>query len=134
MTSVKNLTYHARLLGIDGSELVSQKGSASAPENRSVKVGRISYTLPAAMAGRSFFLSVELRDPQGALVSSLMYPIGVSKSGDLEAFADLFDDMNAMPAADLKVVGSGRVRTNAGHHYRAEPGNAHRLLCQAATS
>ena len=101
---VKGLTYEVRVLGVGGETLASKNGSASAAENRSEKVGRISYTIPAELAGKSFFLSVELKGRGGALVSSIMYPIGVSKTGDLEAFKDLFDDMNAMPVADLKTT------------------------------
>ncbi len=101
---VKDYSYEARILGIDGRELSAQKGDASTPENRSTKVGHIAFAIPTALAGTSFFLSVELKDPDGKLVSSLMYPIGVSKSGNLEEYANLFEDMDRMPTADLTVT------------------------------
>jgi hypothetical protein len=54
------------------------------------------------MGGTSFFLSVELKDPNGALVSSVLYPIGVSKSGNLNEYTNLFSDMNKMPEVPIK--------------------------------
>jgi len=73
--SVKGQTFEARILGVAGEELASKNGSASAGENQSEKVGRITYTIPANLSGKSFFLSVELKGHDGALVSSIMYPI-----------------------------------------------------------
>ena len=111
---VKAYTYEARILGIDGGQLSVQNGAASTPENRSTRVGRVAFAIPPSLAGSSFFLSVELKDPEGKLVSSLMYPIGVSKSGNLEEFANLFEDMNRMPTADLTVTDAKGPRGSAG--------------------
>jgi hypothetical protein len=55
------------------------------------------------MAGKSFFVSVELAGKDGKKISDALYPIGISKSGNLDEYNDLFVGMNPLPVAALKV-------------------------------
>ncbi len=99
---LKGYTYVASLMDVGGRLLTAKRGTAETEANSSAKVGHLSFLIPYVMGGTSFFLSVELKDHEGKLISSVLYPIGVSKSGNLNDYRNLFSDMNKMPEAQLK--------------------------------
>ena len=101
-TPLAGASYTAKLFDIGSNVLTTASGKVSVAENSSVKVGRIEYTLPKSMAGKSFFVSVELTGSDGKEISDALYPVAVSKSGDVVDYRDIFADMNPMPEATLK--------------------------------
>jgi beta-mannosidase len=101
---VRDCMFSVNLLDIRGATLAGNSGPAQTEAGRSAGVGRIEYVIPASMAGRTFFVSVELRKNDGALVSDAIYPIAVSGAGNPGVFKDAFDEMNRMPKAVLSVT------------------------------
>jgi len=95
-------TYTAKLFDIESNVISTASGSVNVGENASLKVGRIEYAIPKRMAGKSFFISVELYGKDGKEIADALYPIAVSGTGDLNDYRGVFADMNPMPAAALK--------------------------------
>jgi beta-mannosidase len=101
---VKGASYSVKLLDTRGGTLAHISGKAKVEANRSEKVGRIEYVIPAAMTGKTFFVVVELMARDGAKLSDAVYPIAASATGDVENYEDIFADMNAMAPASVKAV------------------------------
>jgi beta-mannosidase len=101
---VKDCVYSVSLLDIQGGILAEKSGPAQTEANRSARVGHVEYTIPASMAGRTFFVSVELRRNDGSKISDSIYPIAVSGTGNPEKYQGAFDEMNRMPKAELTVT------------------------------
>ncbi len=99
--------YSIKLITPDGKTLAEKSGSAQAEANRSATVGRMEYPIPADAAGRSFFVVVELKNSDGKEVSDAVYPIAVSKTGNLDDYYNIFADVNAMGPVELKVAPAG---------------------------
>jgi beta-mannosidase len=98
--AVSTGTVTARLLDVEGATLVTRTAPARAEANRSAKVATISYEIPQAASGKTFFASVELDDEDGRLVSDVLYPIAATGSA---GYAGIFAEMNRMPAVAPKV-------------------------------
>ncbi len=103
-TPVAGATFTAKLLDRRGATLAELSGPAEAGANRSAKVGAIRYLIPPAMAGKSFFVSVELSANPGGRISEALYPIAVSRTGNLEDFANIFADLRGMPPVTLTLA------------------------------
>lgn len=99
--------YEAKLLDRTGKELARSSGSAQAPANSSATAGHVTYDIPASLAGSFFFVSAELKAKDGAIVSSVLYPIAIQKEGKPEQYADIFADIDRMPPASLNVNFAG---------------------------
>jgi beta-mannosidase len=110
---VRECTYRAALLDVEGRPMAQISGEAGADANRSARIGGVDLPISPEMAGRTFFLSVELSAKDGTRISEALYPIAVSKTGNLEDFANIFAGMKDMPGAGLKaaVEGNGACRT-----------------------
>jgi beta-mannosidase len=100
---VQECKFDVKLLDIQGKTLAEKSGLAQTEANRSSKVGRIEYPIPQDMAGRTFFIAVEITGKDGVKISDAFYPIAVSKTGDLNDYNSIFVDMSQMPAAILQV-------------------------------
>ena len=100
---VKDCSYDVKLLDVHGKVLAAKSGNAEVEANRSARIGRIEYQIPQEMAGSSFFVVVELHGKDGVTISDAFYPIAVSRSGDLDDYNDIFDDVNRMPATTVEV-------------------------------
>ncbi len=100
---VKAYKYIARIFDAEGHMLAEKSGGAEAEANQSTGIGKIEYKIPGEMKGRSFFVSVELNDNNGKEISYALYPIAVTKTGNLEDYNDIFDELNGMPQVPLKV-------------------------------
>jgi beta-mannosidase len=100
---VRDCVFSVRLFDVQGGILAGKSGPAQTEANRSAQIGRIEYAIPPSMAGRIFFVSVELKRNDGIKISDSVYPIAVSGTGNSEAFRNAFDEMNRMPKADLSV-------------------------------
>jgi beta-mannosidase len=98
---VKGFTYTVKLLDTQGKTLTQTSGPAETQANRSAMVGRIEYAIPAQMAGKTFFVVVELTGTDGVKISDAVYPIAVSKTDNLENYDNIFADMNAMAPVQL---------------------------------
>jgi beta-mannosidase len=98
--AVSTGTVTARLLDVEGRTLATRTAPARAEANRSAKVATLSYEIPQAASGKTFFASVELEGEDGRLVSDVLYPIAATESG---GFAGVFAEMNQMPAVAPKV-------------------------------
>jgi beta-mannosidase len=96
---VKHGTFTARLLDVQGKTLAEERGPARSRANESVKLGRIEYRIPETMTGRSFFVSVGLKDEDGREISDALYPIAVSRT---QGYAGIFAEMNVMPSVEIK--------------------------------
>ena len=101
-SSVKGSTYSVKLFDTQGKMLTQTAGVAETEANRSAKVGRIEYAIPAEMAGKTFFVVVELIGKDEVKVSDAVYPIAVSKTDNLENYNAIFADMNAMAPVEVK--------------------------------
>jgi beta-mannosidase len=99
---VKASTYSVKLFDTQGKMLTQTTGVAETEANRSAKVGRIEYAIPAEMAGKAFLVVVELKGKDGVKVSDAVYPIAVSKTDNLENYNAIFTDMSAMAPVPLK--------------------------------
>jgi beta-mannosidase len=106
---VKNCTFDIRLLDVSGKTLAQQSGPAQTEANQSSKVGRIEYKIPPEMAGRIMFVVVELTGKDDVKLSTAVYPIAVSKTGDVQDYRDIFAEMNAMRPAAIKAELVGTV-------------------------
>ena len=100
---VDHCTFHAKLLDVEGGVLAAKTGAARVAANQSATVGRIEFPIPQGMAGKTFFVSVELIGEDSSMVSSALYPIAVSKSGNLADYSGIFEQMNQLPRVDLKI-------------------------------
>ncbi|HXX64871.1 MAG TPA: glycoside hydrolase family 2 protein [Bacteroidota bacterium] len=100
---VEHCTFHAKLLDVAGGVLVSKAGAARVDANQSATVGRIEYPISQGMAGKTMFVSVELIGEDSSMVSSALYPIAVSKSGNLAEYSGIFEQMKDLPPVDLAV-------------------------------
>ena len=101
---VKDCVYSVRLLDVQGEILAEKSGAAQSEANRSASIGRIEYAIPASMAGRTFFVAVELKRNDSVIISDSIYPVAVSGTGGSEAFKNAFNEMNRMPRAELSVT------------------------------
>ena len=99
---VDGASYTARLFDMESNVIAAATGKADAGADASAKIGRIEYVLPKAMAGKSFFVSVELTGSDGKEISDAIYPIAVSKTGDLGDFRGILADVGSLPEAALK--------------------------------
>ncbi len=100
---VKGCKYIARILDIKGCTLVEKSGKAEAKTNQSVEIGKIEYKIPDKMEGRTVFVSVVLNDNNDREISYALYPIAVSKTGNMEDYNGIFEELNQMPQVSLKV-------------------------------
>ncbi len=113
-SAVAGCRYEARLLDLQGHELAAAGGPAESPANRSTGVGKLAYTIPAALAGTSFFISVGLKGRDGKPVSSVLYPIAVQGGGSSSDYANIFADMDHMPGVDLVEQSRAEMKPGAG--------------------
>jgi beta-galactosidase/beta-glucuronidase len=104
---VRGCTYRASLLDVAGKPITQISGPAEVEANRSARIGVVEFPIPLAMAGKTFFVAVELSAPDGKRISDALYPIAVSKTGDLEDFSNIFAGMRGMPEVKLEVTSAG---------------------------
>ena len=104
---VHDVTYVAKLFDIGSRVIATVTGAASVGPDASARIGKIEYTLPDSMAGKSLFVSVELAGSDGKEISDALYPIAVSRSGDMNEYRDIFADMSPMPEAAVKETWDG---------------------------
>ncbi len=118
---LKGLTYTAKLIGCEGSVLAEKVGSAAAGANSSVKISAIDYIVPDSMKGKTFFISVELKDAAGGKISDALYPIAVSGTGSLEDYNNIFAELMQTqkvplhveaPAPELRIGKNGTGKMN----------------------
>ncbi len=102
-TPVRECTFTALLLDCAGKVLSKNTGPAQTEANTSATIGRISFPIPSEMAGKTFFVSVELFGKDGKEISSALYPIAVSSDGNVQEYSNIFAELNHMPKVDLKV-------------------------------
>jgi hypothetical protein len=101
--SVSHCVYDAKILDIAGHELASQHGIAQAEANQSARVGSLTFQIPESMVGEAFFLSAEIKDQEGKLLSSVLYPIGVETQGTGDEHDALLKTISRMPQTTLTV-------------------------------
>ena len=102
-SSLKGLTYLAKLINCEGNVLTEKTGKAATGANSSAKISGIEYMIPESMKGKTFFVSVVLRDTSGDRISDSFYPIAVSGTGSLEDYCNIFAEINKTPKSPLKV-------------------------------
>jgi beta-mannosidase len=95
---VKSGTFKARILDVQGTTLAERNGLSHGGANASSKLTRIEYPIPEEMAGQTFFISAQLLDPQGREISSVLYPIAVSRTDDYQG---IFSALSAMPSVEV---------------------------------
>ena len=100
---VKEYKYIARLFDVKGKILIENSGHAEAKENQSIEIGKIEYKIPEEMKGRTFLVSVELKNNNDKKESDALYPIAVSKTGNPDEYNDIFEDLVRMPQIPLRV-------------------------------
>ena len=100
---VKDYKYVARILDIKGNTFIEKSGKAEAKTNQSIEIGKIEYKIPDNMKGRTFFVSVVLYDNNDSEISYALYPIAVSKTGNMEDYNDIFEELNQMPQVPVKI-------------------------------
>jgi beta-mannosidase len=101
---VKDCTFEAKLLTVQGRTLAEKSGPARTAANSSSTVGRIEFRLPGEIAGQTFFVSVRLRGNDNRTVSDALYPIAVTGSGNGEVYSGIFAEMGSMPQAGVSVA------------------------------
>ncbi len=101
---VKGCTYESKLISIHGKTLAEKSGPAATGANSSSEIGRIEYTIPAELAGKTFFVSVRLKGHDGNVVSDGLYPIAVTGEGSGDGYANIFAELGSMPPANLVVT------------------------------
>ncbi len=108
---LKGLAYTAKLIGCEGEVFVEKSGSAETGADSSAKIGGIEFKIPDSLKGRTFFVSVDLKDKTGEKISDALYPIAVSETGNLEDYWNIFSEINNTPKVSLKIepVDSGLV-------------------------
>jgi beta-mannosidase len=99
----KGNSYIAKLLNCDGKILTEKSGIAETGANSSTKIGTIEYNIPESMKGKTFFVSVELKNESAEKISDAIYPIAVSKTEDLEDYKNIFSELNLMPKLTLDI-------------------------------
>jgi len=102
--SVKDCTYEAKLITVQGKTLAEKSGAARTGANSSSRVGRIEFSIPAEMSGKTFFVSVRLKGSDGTTVSDALYPIAVSGPGTAEGYSGIFAEMGSMPPVTVGVA------------------------------
>ena len=100
---VKEYKYIARLFDVKGKILIENSGHAEAKENQSIEIGKIEYKIPEEMKGRTFLVSVELKNNNDKKESDALYPIAVSKTGNPDEYNNIFEDLVRMPQIPLRV-------------------------------
>ena len=100
---VKEYKYIARLFDVKGKILIENSGHAEAKENQSIEIGKIEYKIPEEMKGRTFLVSVELKNNNDKKESDALYPIAVSKTGNPDEYNNIFEDLVRMPKIPLRV-------------------------------
>jgi exo-1,4-beta-D-glucosaminidase len=100
---LKGLNYSARLFHCAGGMLAEKTGQAAAGANSSARISGIEYVVPDSMKGKTFFISVELKDSAGYKISDALYPIAVSGTGRLEDYNNIFAELTNIPKAALNV-------------------------------
>jgi hypothetical protein len=100
---VKEFTFIAKLIDCEGKILAEKSGLAETDANNSKKISVIELKIPEAMKGKTFFVSAELTDKSGKKISDVFYPIGVSKTGNLEEYNNVFSEIHQLPKSILKV-------------------------------
>jgi hypothetical protein len=100
---LNRLTFHAKLIRCDGEILSEKSGLAETAANSSAKIGGIEFQIPDSLKGKTFFVSVELRNKSGEKISDALYPIAVSNSGNMEDYSNIFSEINSQPKVPLKI-------------------------------
>jgi hypothetical protein len=113
---LKECTFIAKLINSESEILTEKSGSAKTGANSSTKMGGIEFKIPETMKGKTFFVSVELKDTSGEKISDALYPIAVSETGNLEDYNNIFAELNKMAKLSLKVepVNSESIIENTG--------------------
>lgn len=100
---LKGFTFIAKQINCEGKILAEKTGSAATGTNSSTKISGIEFKIPESIKGKTFFVSVELRDKSGEKISDAIYPIAVSETGNTEDFNNIFSEINKMSEVSLKV-------------------------------
>lgn len=101
--SVSGLNFFCRLIDSGGKVVLERSGVARAKSDRSTKFATIKYTIPVSMKGKAFFMSTLLNDKSGRRISDAIYPMAVSRTGDLDDYTGIFSQLNEMPETHLTV-------------------------------
>ena len=72
---VKGFSYTAKLIDCQGKIITEKSGLAETAENSSAKINGLEFNIPKSFKGKSFFISAELKTPDGIKISDAMYPI-----------------------------------------------------------
>ena len=98
---VKGFSYTAKLIDCQGKIITEKSGLAETAENSSAKINGLEFNIPESFKGKSFFISAELKTPDGIKISDAMYPIAVSEKGNLEDYNNIFSEINKTPKLSL---------------------------------
>ncbi|MFZ1978906.1 MAG: glycoside hydrolase family 2 TIM barrel-domain containing protein [Bacteroidota bacterium] len=105
---LKDLTYLAKLISCEGRILAEKTGLVATGANCSAKISGIEYLIPDSLKGKTFFVSVELKDASGEKISDALYPIAVSGTGRID-YQNIFAELNKTPRVSLKAEPSNPV-------------------------
>ena len=100
---IKDLNFIAKLIDCEGKVIVEKSGQAKCAANSSIKITGIEYIIPESLKGKTFFISVELKDNSGKKISDALYPMAVSETGNLEDYKNIFSEFNKMSKSSLKI-------------------------------
>ena len=99
---MKGFTFNAKLIDCEGKTLTEKSGLAETGANSSFKISGLEFNIPESFKGKTFFISVELKNESGEKISDALYPIAVSETGNLEDYNNIFSGINKMPKISLK--------------------------------
>jgi beta-mannosidase len=114
---VKGFSFDAKLIDCEGKIITGKSGLAETGANSSAKISGLEFIIPESFKGKSFFISVELKNPSGEKISDALYPVAISGIDNLENYNNIFSEINQMPKLSLKVepVNYTLSKGNPGH-------------------
>jgi beta-mannosidase len=101
---LNGFTFLAKLIQCDGELLMEKSGPAETVANSSTRIDGLEFQIPDSLKGRTFFISVELKDKSGEKLTDDFYPIAVSSTGNLEDYNSIFSELNSLPKESLTIA------------------------------